>query len=137
MYYTDLPYGQPEIIDSAMLSECEIKSPADCEETIRNAYCGFAEVDITPPRNLVHPVLAEKGAKLTFNLNAKVKQVCTICKLMAALDRGYKITRIYEIQKYQHSKDMFKDFINVHLKGKIESNGRIDDQEKLAEFKAE
>lgn len=137
MYYTDLPYGHPEIIDSAMLSECEIKTPADCEAAIRDAYCGFAEVDITPSRELIHPVLAEKGAKLTFNLNAKVKQVYTICELMAALDRGYKITRIYEIQKYKHSKEMFKEFINVHLKGKIESNGRIEDPEKLAAFKVE
>jgi hypothetical protein len=81
--------------------------------------------------------LAEKGAKLTFNLNPKTKQVYTICELMAAMDRGYKITRVYQIHKYQHSKDMFKDFIRVHLKGKIESNGSIEDEEELAEFKAE
>lgn len=137
MYYCDLPYGHPEIIDSEMIAECEIKTPEQCEEAIRDAYCGFAEVDVTPPRDLIHPVLAEKGAKLTFNLDPKIQQVYTICELMAALDRGYKITRIYKIHKYQHSKDMFKEFINVHLKGKIESNGRIEDPEKLAAFKAE
>jgi hypothetical protein len=123
MYYCVMPYGHPEIIDAEMLADCEINTPEECEAAIRDAFCGFAEVDVTCPRGLVHPVLAEKGAKLTFNLNPKTKQVYTICELMAAMDRGYKITRVYQIHKYQHSKDMFKDFIRVHLKGKIESNG--------------
>ena len=129
MNYTEMPSGVPEIQKEIIIGHeaCAI---------FLKGKCGFAEVDVIPPKNLIHPVLPERrNGKLSFNLLPKTKQVYTIVELNAAIKRGNKITKINEAHLYTGRKDMFKSFIKCHLQGKLEASGAKTGEE-LSKFKA-
>jgi hypothetical protein len=132
------PVGHPEIVtrDFADLS----------------TYFGLVKVKVSPPRGLFHPVLGYRtGGKLTFPLCRSCVErqqqepcVCddsqrswtgTYCtpELEKALEKGYKILKIYEVYHWaettQYDPDtqsggLFASYINLFLKIKQESSGR-------------
>lgn len=132
------PVGHPEIItrDFGDLSN----------------YFGLAKVKISPPRGLFHPVLGYRtGGKLTFplcracverqqqepctcneNERAWIGTYCTP-ELEKALEKGYKINKIYEVYHWQSTAQydpesqtggLFASYINLFLKIKQEASGR-------------
>lgn len=117
-----------------------------------STYFGLAKVKISPPRGLFHPILGYRtGGKLTFplcracverqqqepcacneNERAWIGTYCTP-ELKKALEKGYKINKIYEVYHWQSSAQydpesqtggLFASYINLFLKIKQEASGR-------------
>ena len=130
-YYKKYPIGHPE----------KIISP----EKYDTQWYGFIKCKILPPRGLYHPFLpqrikCEKAEKLMFPLCiscAKTKQLkkCqhseserafigtwTTDEVNKAIEKGYRITKIYEVWHFENSSDdLFKDYIKKFMKLKLES----------------
>ncbi|XP_055345700.1 uncharacterized protein LOC129593397 [Paramacrobiotus metropolitanus] len=109
---------------------------------IRN-YFGVVQCRILRPGNLQLPVLPHRsGGKLTFPLSrtcvdnyqndqcehtdeerALTGTWCTP-EIIAALDRGYVVVKIYEVWHFdQHDDHLFEEYINKFLKIKTEASG--------------
>ncbi|XP_052696112.1 uncharacterized protein LOC128174652 [Crassostrea angulata] len=134
------PTGHPEIITREF-------------DDISN-YFGLAKVKVLPPRGLFHPVLGYRSqGKLTFPLcrscvERQQKEPCacsdadraltgTHCtsELLKAIEKGYKILKIYEVYHWEDSTQydpssktggLFAPYINMFLKIKQEASGRPD-----------
>jgi hypothetical protein len=123
-------------------------------------YFGFIKCRILPPKGLYIPVLPSKiNNKLVFTLCLKCAQECldncthndeerslegTWCSLEIhkALEKGYKIVKIFEVwhwpESSQYDKEtktggLFTDYINLFLKGKQQasdypSNAKTDEE---------
>ena len=116
-YFDELPSGIPRW-DSAYLSE------SDDIKAYLNNHFGYVEVDVTCPKDLIIPVLAEKkDQKLIFDLAPKVKQVYSSIELLKAIEVGYKVTRVYRALYFDRDADMFKSYVSNFLKLKVESSG--------------
>jgi hypothetical protein len=136
-----MPVGHPEIINK------------NFDPHFKN-YFGFAHVKILPPHNLYIPVLPVRvDGKLMFPL-------CTHCaincnqgdcthsddercitgvwctpEIIAALEAGYKLVKIYEVYHYAHTSQydaekktggLFSDQVNLFVKLKTEASGYPD-----------
>ncbi|MES9882603.1 MAG: DNA polymerase [Sedimenticola sp.] len=138
--YCKYPVGHPEIITS------------DFQDI--GQYFGIAKVQVLPPRGLYHPVLPYKSrGKLKFPLcrtcadsenlvpcghNSDERAITgTWCtpELRVAIDKGYKVLKIYEIYHWDETTcydpakkegGLFVDYINTFLKLKQESSGYPD-----------
>ncbi|XP_052691944.1 uncharacterized protein LOC128169970 [Crassostrea angulata] len=114
----------------------------------------LAKVKVLPPRGLFHPVLGYRSyEKLTFQLcrscvERQQKEPCacsdadrvltgTYCtpELLKAIEKGYKILKIYEVYHWEDSTQydpssktggLFAPYINMFLKIKQEASGRPD-----------
>lgn len=133
------PVGHPEIL----------VHPTDQN---LDSYFGLAKVKILPPAHLYHPVLPVRIAdKLMFPLCAQCvveqlqkpwlertemclhteEQRClygTWCtpELEKAVEKGYKIQKIYEVWHFpesQRRQGLFKEYVNKWLKTKQEASG--------------
>jgi len=112
------------------------------ENTDISGFLGFVKCAILPPRGLYHPVLPHRCEKLTFPLcrTCVEKQQVHKCEhtddermlygtwttpeLTVAIENGYKITKIYEVEHYEkYVQGIFKDYINMFLKIKQECSG--------------
>ena len=114
-------------------------------------WFGYIKCKILPPHNLYHPVLATKvkcgnSDKLVFSLchtcaenkiakcSHDTKARClvgtwTTVEIAKALDKGYKILHIYEVQHFENqSTDLFKSYVRRFLKIKFESSKIIGDE---------
>lgn len=135
--YGRYPVGHPEIITDNF-------KPVD-------QYFGIIKATVVPPRGLYHPVLPYKSkGKLKFPLcrtcadsESTSKCVClddqraltgTWCslELQLALEKGYRVARIFEVYHWpestQYDKEsgqggLFAEYINVFLKYKQEASG--------------
>lgn len=132
------PVGHPEIIT--------------CNFNNIESYFGLAKVKILPPRRLFHPVLGyREGGKLTFPLcrtyvEHQQQNPCTCSdkqraltgtyctpELIKAVEKGYKILKIYEVYHWRESTQyypvtktggLFASYINLFLKIKQEASVR-------------
>ena len=130
----EYPIGHPKVIKSGF----DFKRLG----SVPNGYFGFVECKILPPEKLYLPVLPSRFSdKLMFVLcNACGATECETCnhsdderaltgtwttaEINKALEKGYKITTIYEILHYEEkSSELFKEYINMWLKVKQESSG--------------
>jgi len=116
-YYDLYPKGHPIIIKENEITDIHYKN------ILRQEYLGFFDIEIEPPKDLYHPVLPEKGEKLTFDLNTKRGIWCSN-EVYVALNKGYKILKVYEIRHFPEStKDLFKGYVGKFLKIKQEASG--------------
>ena len=130
-FYKKYPIGHPK----------KIISP----EKYDTKWYGFIKCKILSPRELYHPVLpqkikCEKSEKLMFPLciscaETKQKEKCqhsenersfigtwTSDEVNKALEKGYKIIKIYEVWHFEKSTDdLFKGYIKKFMKLKLES----------------
>jgi hypothetical protein len=106
-------------------------------DNINDFFCGIIHCDIEVTGYLHHPVLvnvehpsgetqnvkqAEK--KLLASLYNKENYYVTSVELWYALRTGcYRVTKVYELHKYEASTDLFKSYISRWLKLKIEASG--------------
>ncbi|XP_067669969.1 uncharacterized protein [Haliotis asinina] len=135
--YGQYPVGHPQIITRNFKS--------------LDQYCGIAKVKILSPRGLYHPVLPLKSqGKLKFALChtcAETEQqkpcqhtneercfigIWCLPELLKALEKGYKILKVYEVYHWEestrydkttHSVGLFASYINTFLKIKKQSSG--------------
>ena len=142
MKYDAYMYGAPEIINT-----CDNINLSDC--------FGILKVKVSPPRGLYLPVLPYRcNGKLVFGLCAKCMEnmtsdtpcTCTASErewigtytsmeLSKAVDKGYKIVKIYEVYNWKKksvyekncqtkfTNGLFTDYIDLFLKVKQESSG--------------
>lgn len=100
--------------------------PGMCNKFIEDNYnrgvVGFFECDITPPTDLLHPVLPIRDGKLIFSLEPIKKKVYYSNELLLAIQKGYKITKIYTQALFTATNNLFKDFVDKFYKLKCEIN---------------
>ena len=146
-YYQKYPIGHPT----------KIFDP----EKYDKSWYGLIKCKVIPPRKLYHPVLPQR-----IKVDSYEKLVFTLCKTCAetrnqneckhtdtersfigtwttdevnkAIDKGYKVLRIYEVWHFDKSTDsLFKGYIRRFMKIKLES-GKYDfkTKEEEANFEA-
>lgn len=112
-YLDYLPYGKPK---KYLFNE------GDSVDI--NKYFGFVECDVTPPNNLLIPLIGGKSnGKFCFGLDKMVKCVIPTVELIKSLELGYKIDRVYEIYHFKKTKNLFKSYIKTFMKLKEENGG--------------
>ncbi|KAG8141380.1 hypothetical protein E2320_007003 [Naja naja] len=108
-------------------------------------YFGFAKFKVYTLSGLYFPVLPHKSGGLMFSLCATCteKQQITEClhndeeraltgtwctvELNVAVEKGYRIAEIYEVWHFERkTKNLFSEYINVHLRQKQEASGYAD-----------
>ena len=132
-YYQKYPIGHPT----------KIHNP---EKYCKTSWYGLIKCKVVPPRKLYHPVLPQR-----IKVDSYEKLVFTLCKTCAetrnqnkckhtdtqrsfigtwttdevskALEKGYKILRIYKVWHFAKSTDtLFKGYIRRFMKIKLESS---------------
>uniref|UniRef100_A0A183C0C0 DNA-directed DNA polymerase n=1 Tax=Globodera pallida TaxID=36090 RepID=A0A183C0C0_GLOPA len=143
-YDTDYPIGIPKIVHpTAEQIVVDWSSPNDL------LYRGIYRVRVIPPRGLCIPVLPVKlDERLLFcccyrcamkfqKIGTRQQHLCTHTdeqrsytgnythiELERALQHGYKIDRFWRAWHYEHWSDqIFKEYVRLFLKLKIESSG--------------
>ena len=139
--YCEYPVGHPEIITDNF--------------TDFSHYFGVAKIKILPPDFLYHPVLPlRSGGKLKFPLcrtcslnENKEKCICSMnercligtwCtpEIKKALEKGYKIVKIYEIYHFKNTSTydkatqkggIFSEYVDTFVKIKQEASGWPED----------
>ena len=97
---------------------------------------GIVECDVTCPNDLIHPVLSNhENGRLMSTLLPKRRECYTSCELQQALAVGYKVTRVYRIDHYTPSTDLFKSYIRRFFQLKMEAGDPITDPAELAAIK--
>lgn len=122
-YTCAYPVGHPTVIKE------------DFDYSLKS-YFGLVKCEVQPPRKLYHPVLPRrfrinKTEKLVFDLGGENNEpftgTWTTVELIKALEKGYKINRIYEVHHFEEqTTDIFKTYIERFLKIKQESSGYPD-----------
>jgi hypothetical protein len=102
---------------------------------------GFVKCKVLPPRDLYHPVLPQKlHNKLMFHLCLKCAETFTeTCahsdeersfvgtwvsdELKKAVEKGYRILKVYEAWQYTVKTGLFTEYVNAFLKDKAEASG--------------
>lgn len=87
---------------------------------------GIFEVDVTSPRNLLHPVLPHRrdDGTLLFDLSHKSRGVYATPELRLALSKGYVVTKVYASLTWESTTtSLFKDYMLSFLKIKQEASG--------------
>lgn len=109
----DYPIGLPV---TTLYSESDQPHPQYLQ-----SFMGFIECDIEPTLPLFHPyLLSKQDGKLLAHLYPQKQVVLTSLEFQrATLYYGYKCTRVYRIDQYERSPDLFKSYIYANLKRKI------------------
>lgn len=88
----------------------------DVQEHQIERYCldffGIITVDITPPKDLYHPLIQGydvKKKKVIGSLDLIVKQTITSAILHEAMKYGYKVTKIYRADRYKAAESKFRN----------------------------
>ncbi|KAK7590294.1 hypothetical protein V9T40_001907 [Parthenolecanium corni] len=130
MYYDYYPVGHPR----------KILRPAKHYEH----WFGLIKCKVLAPKNLYIPVLPvrvkmDKAEKLVFPLCKKCAEnqqpVCnhtdeerqfvgtwSTIEVNKAVERGYKVTDVYEVWDFEKSKDLWKGYISDFMKIKLETS---------------
>ena len=114
MWDCEMPIGVPKI---------HTEFPGDCNAWIQEAGVGFATVNATTPKDLLHPVLPTRDGTVNFTCEDIIEGSYTLVELKAAIQRGYKVTKIYEAHTYQSMTELWRPYIRRFLRGKIANNG--------------
>ncbi|XP_060868772.1 uncharacterized protein LOC132943701 [Metopolophium dirhodum] len=141
MYYDNYPVGHPK----------QFFNPSIKKYSESNWY-GFIKCKILPPTDLYHPVLPVKTNKLIFTLCKqcqldKIRQCThndeqkaligtwTTDEVQKALEKGYKIMKIYEVQHFEKkSNTLFKEYIKRFLKIKLETSSWKNDYRTVNDY---
>ena len=136
-FYDFYGKGHLKTIDEETLNEF-LEKEKYIEKVKNKEYNGFIMCDIIPPNDLYIPVLPEKqqtwktsktgkkskdSIKLVFDLLEK-KGTWTTMEIYKALEKGYKIKKLYCIKYYEEIQyDLFKGYVSSFLKIKQEASG--------------
>lgn len=118
-FYDPLPIGVPKFVkyyDNMM-------QPS--REELLGTF-GFVCCDIECTRYIHHPVIVEldeECGRLLADLKPKRDIVIPTPELHAALENGYRVTKVHWIQNFNSSTELFKDYFRSVLKEKIEASG--------------
>jgi hypothetical protein len=104
-----------------------IKKLNNCDiNNIPSELLGFMKVKVINPALLYIPVLPSKARlnkkKITRWDNYNMVSTWYVPELKLAIDRGYKVEKIYEFHQYQHSDKIFVDYINKLKQIKLNNN---------------
>lgn len=121
-------YPTVQFYDPMPVGRCDKLYFHDRQPTMTEvrSWFGFVECDLEVVEEQFHPVVVGKSPdthKLVADLNDKKRIVLTTPELFAALDNGYRLTRVYEVHKYTPSHTLFRSYIQQFLKVKIEASG--------------
>ena len=87
---------------------------------IMHAGTGFVQVDVTPPDNLLHPILPTRvNDHVLFGLEEIKDHVYTLIEMRCAISHGYEVARIYEGMTFACCTDMFTSYMTRNLRNKI------------------
>ena len=82
-----LPYGKPKVYE--------------VDSYYKGQYFGFVKCDITPPKDLLTPLLGHKqDGKFVFGLNKMIEAVIPTPELDKAIELGYKIDKVYKVYHF-------------------------------------
>jgi hypothetical protein len=118
-FYDDIPVGIPtwDNTETTFASQSEMLAYID-------THFGFIECDVVCPKNDFFPTLPEKkDGKLMFDLLDKNHYVVTSAELKRAVEKGYKVTRVYKSLVFTRSNSVFKSYVATLLQGKVEASG--------------
>lgn len=103
------------------LSVIDTVRPENMDDYLDNFF-GIICCDVTPPKNLYHPVLPTYDAvnkKCLFSLEPIVRQVFTSVELNVARRSGYKVTKIYRADRYNAAPSKWRGLIGEMYKLKL------------------
>lgn len=91
--------------------DIKIVQPTDLEEYCLNFF-GIITVDITPPKDLYHPLIQvydEKKKRVIGSLNPIIKETIPSVTLVDAIKIGYKVTKIYRADRYKFAESKWRN----------------------------
>lgn len=116
-------------------------------------WFGMIECDVTPPDDMLLPILPERrevvvenqenglqyvSSKLEFNLFPKTKTVWTSPELELAMEHGYKVTKVYSVLHWpRKSKELFANYVDTFILLKDIGSGPVppDPNERVRKFR--
>ncbi len=91
----------------------------------KNNFIGLVKCDVQPPEDLYIPVLPEiNDGKLLFHLNPIKEKTYTTAELRLALQKGYKITKIYSATEYKRFNGLMEKYVANFVQMKIANSGK-------------
>lgn len=117
-FYDPMPVGYPRMIRYYSLES----QPSPHKLA---TFFGFIECDIQPKEFMFHPLIGRfHQQKLYMDLHPHKRCVLTSPEFQMAISErgGYECTRVYRIDEYEKSTDLFRPFIQNWLKLKIISS---------------
>lgn len=124
MYSRDMPVGQPER-----------KS-----QYVRHLCFGIVHCDLEPPPTYQHhPALCIRDdvtGRLVAPLNKELLKGLYLCtpELEDALDQGYVLKKVYYVDCYDKSTNLFREYISKFLKIKVEKSQECPSDERFYEL---
>ena len=91
--------------------DIKLVNPPDLHTYCLNFF-GIITVDITPPRNLYHPLIQvfdEKLKKVIGSLDTIKKETIPSVMVVEAIKIGYKVTKIYRADRYTASESKWRN----------------------------
>ena len=118
-FYDTIPVGAPKWEER----EEELKTKGAMKSYI-DSHFGFIECDVDcPPQDFFPSLPEKKEGKLIFDLTPKRKMVFTSAELGRAVEKGYRVSRVYKSLVFEKSTSVFKQYVATLLKGKVEASG--------------
>jgi hypothetical protein len=94
------------------------------DDIANGSFFGVAKVDIVPPKDLYVAVLPDNSdGKLMFHLNPMYGKTWSSIELKEALEKCYKITKIYSALQYDKFNGLMQKYVGNFLKMKVENSG--------------
>ena len=126
-YLDFLPYGTPITKKYNINGMCGIDWLNNNKD-----FFGFVRCDITPPKDLLIPLLPNKKynhktkqteGKLKFSCEYMENATIPTPELFKAIELGYKIGSVYETMEFKKTKHLFREYIKKFMKIKEENAG--------------
>ena len=105
-----------------------LESPLECSEDIHayiNNFDGILMVDVTPPRDMYHPLLSFRdpdSKKVIYGCQPLVCQTYASPLLKVAIKHGYVVTKIYRAHRYKMMPSKWKGLMGAMYKFKFYSS---------------
>jgi hypothetical protein len=131
-------FRKQQIRDTRHKLKVSIVSPPDLHEYCLNFF-GIICVDITPPKNLYHPLIQgydEKRMKVIGSLEPITKETITSAHLHEAIKVGYTVTKIYRADRYKSAESIYRNGLLGHLYiAKMKNSGKAPEGEEREEMR--
>lgn len=124
-----MPVGKPKRL--------VFREDAQPQTNIMQTFFGFARVDLDPPNDLYHPVVGYTDPdlqKFIFGLRPLKAVVLTSVELQKALEMGYVLRRVYEVDIYKKSDNLFRSYIERFYRIKTLCGGWKGTEEALRDY---
>lgn len=97
-------------------------------------HVGILMVDVTPPKDLYHPVLpvmieVDGYKKCVYSLDPIVKGTYTSPELQLAVRKGYVITKVYRVHRYKAAYSKWGEFMKILYLSKMRNSTVVGDDE--------